>query len=151
MGLSAASVVSNNIQTRESKAVSICPGPNMAYFDTLLSLEDMTKHIYGLENFMSRADRPNMFVKELNLYMDYLTDKFDEAKLDWDKKQEKYFNRFLANMNDGIVYYNNLFEHLKNKYGKTKEDALTQLEKTKSKLALLALEIEKVAVVPVAS
>ena len=44
-----------------------------------------------------------------------------------------------------------VIDHLKNKYGKTKEDALTQLEKTKSKLALLALEIEKVAVVPVAS
>ena len=151
MGLSAASVVSNNIQTRESKAVSICPGPNMAYFDKLLSLEDMTKHIYGLENFMNRADRPNMFVKELNLYMDYLKNKFDEAKLDWDKKQEKYFNRFLENMNDGVAYYNNLFEHLKNRYGQTKEDTLAHLEKTKSKLAALSLEIEALTGVPVAS
>ena len=85
----------DNIETRESKAVSICPGPNMAYFDKLLSLEDMTQHIYGLKNFMTRYDRPNMFLKELNLYMDYLNDKFDVAKLDWNKKQDKYFNRFL--------------------------------------------------------
>jgi hypothetical protein len=95
MGLSAAAVVTNEIETRESKAVSTCPGPNMAYFDKLLSLEDMTKHIYGLENFMSRTDRPNMFMKELNLYMDFLKNKLEEAKKDWNKKQEKYFNRFL--------------------------------------------------------
>lgn len=149
MGLSAASVVSNNIETRESKAVSICPGPNMAYFDKLLSLEDMTKHIYGLENYMSRNDRPNMFMKELNLYMDYLKDKFEKAKLDWNKREAKYFNRFLENMTDGIAYYNNLFETLKDRCGQKKEDTLTHLERTKNKLASLALEVEALNAVPV--
>ena len=151
MGLSAAAFVTNEIETRKSKAVSICPGPNMAYFDKLLSLEDMTRHIYGLENFMSRADRPNMFMKELNLYMDYLKNKLEEAKKDWNKKQEKYFNRFFENMNDGIVYYNNLFEEIKDKYEQTKDETLASLEKTKSKLAELALEVEELKIFPVAS
>ena len=151
MGLSAAAVVTNEIETRESKAVSICPGPNMAYFDKLLSLEDMTKHIYGLENFMSRTDRPNMFMKELNLYMDYLKNKLEEAKKDWNKKQEKYFNRFFENMNDGIAYYNNLFEEIKDKYEQTKDETLASLEKTKSKLTELALEVEALKIIPVVS
>ena len=151
MGLSAAAVVTNEIETRESKAVSICPGPNMAYFDKLLSLEDMTKHIYGLENFMSRTDRPNMFMKELNLYMDYLKNKLKEAKKDWNKKQEKYFNRFFENMNDGIAYYNNLFDNVKDKYEQTKDETLASLEKTKSKLAELALEVEALKIIPVVS
>ena len=151
MGLSAAAVVTNDIQTRESKAVSICPGPNMAYFDKLLSLEDMTKHIYGLENFMNRTDRPNMFIKELNLYMDYLKNKLEEAKKDWNKKQEKYFNRFFENMNDGITYYNNMFESVKDKYEQTKEDTISNLEKTKSKLAALAVEVEALKIIPLAS
>ena len=151
MGLSAAAVVTNEIETRESKAVSICPGPNMAYFDKLLSLEDMTKHIYGLENFMSRTDRPNMFMKELNLYMDYLKNKLEEAKKDWNKKQEKYFNRFFENMNDGIAYYNNLFDNVKDKYEQTKDETLASLEKTKSKLAELALEVEALKIIPVVS
>ena len=142
MGLSAAAVVTNEIETGESKAVSICPGPNMAYFDKLLSLEDMTKHIYGLENFMSRTDRPNMFMKELNLYMDFLKNKLEEAKKDWNKKQEKYFNRFFENMNDGIAYYDNLFDSVKDKYMQTKDETLANLEKTKSKLIELALEVE---------
>ena len=151
MGLSAAAFVTNEIETRKSKAVSICPGPNMAYFDKLLSLEDMTRHIYGLENFMSRVDRPNMFMKELNLYMDYLKNKLEEAKKDWNKKQEKYFNRFFENMNDGIVYYNNLFEEIKDKYEQTKDETLASLEKTKSKLAELALEVEALKILPVVS
>ena len=151
MGLSAAAVVTNEIETRESKAVSICPGPNMAYFDKLLSLEDMTKHIYGLENFMSRTDRPNMFMKELNLYMDYLKNKLEEAKKDWNKKQEKYFNRFFENMNDGIAYYKNLFDSTKDKYEQTKDETLASLEKTKNKLAELALEVEALKITPVVS
>ena len=151
MGLSAAAFVTNEIETRESKAVSICPGPNMAYFDKLLSLEDMTKHIYGLENFMSRTDRPNMFMKELNLYMDYLKNKLEEAKKDWNKKQEKYFNRFFENMNDGIAYYNNLFDSVKDKYEQTKDETLASLEKTKSKLAELALQVEALKTTPVVS
>ena len=151
MGLSAAAVITNGIETRESTAVSICPGPNMAYFDKLLSLEDMTKHIYGLENFMSRTDRPNMFVKELNLYMEFLKNKLEEAKKDWNKKQEKYFNRFLENMNEGIAYYTNMFDGLKDKYEQTKEETLASLEKTKSNLALLALELEALKIIPVVS
>jgi hypothetical protein len=123
----------------------------MAYFDKLLSLEDMTKHIYGLENFMSRTDRPNMFVKELNLYMDYLKNKLEEAKKDWNKKQEKYFNRFLENMNDGIAYYTNMFDELKDKYEQKKEETMANLEKTKSNLALLALEVEALKIVPAVS
>ena len=151
MGLAATAVINYGLNTRESFGVSICPGPNMAYFDKLLSLEDMTKHIYGLENFMSRTDRPNMFMKELNLYMDYLKNKLEEAKKDWNKKQEKYFNRFLENMNDGIVYYTNMFDELKDKYEQTKDETLASLEKTKRKLAELALEVEALKIIPVVS
>ncbi len=150
MGLSAA-VITNGIEARESIAVSICPGPNMAYFNKLLSLEDMIKHIYGLENFMSRTDRPNMFVKELNLYMDFFKNKLEEAKKDWNKKQEEYFNRFLENMNEGFAYYTNMFDGLKDKYEKTKQETLASLEKTKSNLALLALEVEALEIIPVVS
>ena len=91
MGLAASSIINNKIKTKESKGVSVCPGPNMAYFDNVLSLDQMTKHIYGVENFMSRDDRPNMFIKELNLYVDFLTNKFEEAKKDWNKSQKKIF------------------------------------------------------------
>jgi len=143
MGLSAATVITQNIETRESKGVSVCPGPNMAYFDNVLSLEQMTKHIYGLENFMSRDDRPNIFMKELNLYMDFLTNKFEEAKKDWNKSQKKYFNQFVVNLTDGITYYDKLFEQLKGKFEKTKDETLLGLENMRNKLALFSVELEK--------
>ena len=83
--------------------------------------------------------------------MDYLKNKLKEAKKDWNKKQEKYFNRFFENMNDGIAYYNNLFDSVKDKYEQTKDETLASLEKTKSKLAELALEVEALKITPVVS
>jgi len=103
----------------------------------------MTKHIYGLENFMSRDDRPNIFMKELNLYMDFLTNKFEEAKKDWNKSQKKYFNQFVVNLTDGITYYDKLFEQLKGKFEKTKDETLLGLENMRNKLALFSVELEK--------
>ena len=52
---------------KEPKGVSICPGPNMAYFSKIMSLKEMTDHIYGRNNFLSNKDRPHMFLKELKL------------------------------------------------------------------------------------
>jgi len=151
MGLAASAVINNKINVKESQSVSICPGPNMAYFDKLLSLEDMTKHIYGIEDFICRLDRPNMFIKELNLYIEYLSNKLDVAKKDWNKKQEKYFKKFLKNMCDGVTYYNNLFSNFKGKYNQSKLEVMSSLENAKKELAVISLEIERLKIVPVIS
>ena len=151
MGLAASAVINNNINVKESQSVSICPGPNMAYFDKLLSLEDMIKHIYGIENFICREDRPNMFIKELNLYIDYLSNKLEIAKINWDKKQEKYFNKFLNNMNEGVTYYNKLFNNFKGKYEQSMVEVITSLDNARKELAVISLELEKLKIVPVTS
>ncbi len=151
MGLAASAVINNNINVKESQSVSICPGPNMAYFDKLLSLEDMIKHIYGIENFISREDRPNMFIKELNLYIDYLSNKLEIAKINWDKKQEKYFNKFLNNMNEGVTYYNKLFNNFKGKYEQSMVEVIRSLDNARKELAVISLELEKLKIVPVTS
>ena len=52
--------------------VSVCPGPNMAYFSGQRTLEEMVGHIYGRTTVTNDAERPHMFVKELRLYADYL-------------------------------------------------------------------------------
>ena len=54
--------IDNNIK---SEGVSVCPGPNLAYFSEILTLKEMADHIYGRINFVKRNDRPNLFVKEL--------------------------------------------------------------------------------------
>ena len=42
MGLAATAVINYDVNTRESKGVSICPGPNMAYL-AILSASDGRK------------------------------------------------------------------------------------------------------------
>ena len=134
VGLSASAITVNNIQSTYTDAVSVCPGPNMAYFSKTSSLEEMTDHIYGRTNVISRQDRPNMFIKEMHLYFDYLNTKIEESKNSMTKKQEKYLLNFSKNLNDGINYYQLLFSGFKNKFKDTKSTILYELELGKSTL-----------------
>jgi len=142
VGLSASALTVNEIDHTNSDKVSICPGPNMAYFSKISSLSEMTDHIYGRGNVITRTDRPNMFIKEINLYLDYLKNKIDDAKDSMNKKQEKYLLTFSKNMEEGIGYYNNLFDGLKHKFEDTKQGILNDLEASKTILQNLHLEIE---------
>jgi len=149
VGLAASALTVNKIDHKNSDKISVCPGPNMAYFSKISSLAEMTDHIYGRANVMTRDDRPNMFIKELNLYLDYLKNKIDEAKDSMNKKQEKYLLTFSKNMEEGIDYYHNLFHDVKHKFVDTKQGILNDLETSKNVLQNLHLEIENL-LVPVA-
>jgi hypothetical protein len=135
VGLSATAMIKNNIATKDSMGVSICPGPNMAYFSKTLSLSEMVHHIYGKINVISRDDRPNMFVKEFQLYIDFLKNKIRDAKDDFNKKQDKYLSKFMLNMNEGLEYYYNLFQD--------NNSVIFDLDNEKSKLNILNSDIEK--------
>ncbi len=51
---------------------AICPGPNIAWFHGPYSLQEMVDHIYGRTQ-LTPAERPHMFAKELEMYVDYLS------------------------------------------------------------------------------
>ena len=142
VGLGTSALLVNKIDTKtEGKGVSICPGPNMAYFSKLMSLNEITDHIYGRGNVISRADRPNMFVKELTIYIDYLKNKIEEAKDSISKKQENYLNTFAKNLNEGISYYESLFNASKEAFNETNAIILGDLNSSRKKLQLLHVEI----------
>ncbi len=144
VGLGTSALLVNNLDTKvEGVGVSICPGPNMAYFDKVMTLGEMIDHIYGRTNVISRTDRPNMFVKEIQVYVDYLTAKFEETKHEMTVKQEKYFDAFASNLNDGIAYYNQLFTSLKDAFVDSKTTLLSDLERCKIALNTLHAEISK--------
>lgn len=92
----------------EKQGVVICPGPNLAYFDKEVSLSDMVKHIYGNANVLPDNNRPNMFVKELKLYIDFFKEEINEFSDILTKAQVKKWDTFKANLLDGISYYENL-------------------------------------------
>ena len=148
VGLGTSALLVNDLDTKvEGVGVSICPGPNMAYFSKVLSLKEMTDHIYGRTNVIERTDRPHMFIKELNIYINFLKTKIDDARDSMQNKQEKQLLSFVKNLKDGISYYNNLFNNLKDKFEDTKSGILNELEESKKALNLLCIEIENLSLV----
>ena len=144
VGLGTSSLLAYNLDTKvEGKGVSICPGPNMAYYSKVMSLKDITDHIYGRSNVITRTDRPNIFIKELHIYIDYLKDKLEEAKESMSKKQEKYLHTFTNNMKDGVSYYNQLFRNLKDTFENAKSMILNELETSVNTLNQISFEIEQ--------
>ncbi|MCH7410389.1 hypothetical protein MM239_13360 [Belliella sp. DSM 111904] len=112
-GLGAAALLANGeTPARNLKAVTICPGPNLAYFSGLFSLKEMVGHIYGKLNIMKDPLRPHMFVKELQLYIDYLKEEVTKYIGDQPTKFETYVDKFKENLNQGVNYYLNLIHNL---------------------------------------
>ena len=150
VGLGTPALTVNHLDTKvEGNGTSVCPSPNIAHFSKEMSLREMVDHIYGRGNVVKNDTiRPNMFVKELNIYIDYLKDRVDETKASFNSKQEKYFSVFEKNLNDGIDYYQNLFSGLKNKFTETKTTLLKDLESSKKSLQSinwLELKLPKIA------
>ena len=110
VGLANASFLENDIKIKgQEQGVVICPGPNMAYFDKEVSLSKMMEHIYGTNSVLSSLYRPNMFVKELKMYVDYLKNEIESISEEVTTKQTKKWEGFRSNLFNGIAYYQELF------------------------------------------
>jgi hypothetical protein len=143
-GLTASTLMAYDLDTKmEGTAVSICPGPNLAYFSGTYSLKKMVDHIYGRTNVMERTDRPNLFVKELKMYIDYLGNKIEETVKPVSDKQRKHFETFQDNLNKGVDYYKDLFQKYKSQLedSTSKNNLLQDLEKLKLELANLKAKL----------
>ncbi len=142
VGLGTSALLVNKLDTHdEGVGVSVCPGPNMAYFSKKLSLKEMVDHIYGRANVISRTDRPNMFIKELNLYIDFLKNKIEETLASATIKEKNGLVAFVDNLKSGINYYDNLFQEAKDLFEDTKTKIFNDLEASRNDLNLLYLKI----------
>ena len=126
VGLANASYLENDIKIKgQAQGVVICPGPNMAYFDKEVSLSDMVSHIYGNKSVLTTNDRPNLFVKELKMYVDYFRNEIENISGEITNAQFKKWNTFKTNILEGIEYYNTLLSpalYFKQDLNKIKED-----------------------------
>ena len=110
VGLANASYLENDIKiTGQSQGVIICPGPNLAYFDKEVSLSEMVQHIYGNANVMTDPNRPNLFIKELKMYIDYLKNDIKNISNEINASQVKKLKAFKSNLLEGIAFYQNFF------------------------------------------
>jgi len=131
-GLSTSTLLKNHLlRPRENKAVSICPGPNLAWFSKIYSLDDMVKHIYGKVNLLNSVNRPNMFVNELNLYIEHYKKDIEQHAQQINDKKKKYLQKFKDQLLLGIEYYKQLVPKLSSQtlaYQQEMTSRLTEIE-----------------------
>lgn len=112
VGLSNAAGRHYNIPFLKNRiGVTVCPGPNIAYFTSVVSLKEMTDHIYGRSNLLGNMGRPHMFINELRLYIDYLREQIEETP--GNDKHAAYCIKFSKNLLDGVEYYKSISSYIK--------------------------------------
>lgn len=147
IGLGTSSLIVKKMDTHiEGDAVSVCPGPNIAYFSKIMSLKEITDHIYGRIDMITRTDRPNMFIKELQIYIEYLKNKVDEYQNSLSDKHIQYLEKFVKNMNTGMSYYRILFDNLDDRFKRLAFNTLKTLKDYQQSLDLLNVKIENLLI-----
>ena len=110
VGLANSSYLENKMEIKgQQQGVVVCPGPNLAYFDKIVPLAEMTKHIYGNTSVISDTKRPNMFIKELIMYVDHLKNDILSFSGKTSTVKIKKWKSFQDNLLQGIEYYESLF------------------------------------------
>jgi hypothetical protein len=146
-GLCSSAYIKNNmLKPRENTAVSICPGPNLAYFSRSYTLKEMVAHIYGREEISFKTTRPNLFINELNLYVDYLKKNLAAQLDELDAKKAMYFEKFTAQLFNGINYYRELIPAMNLTKDIAVQDIYHQLRKAEEKLKLVTKNLNLSAV-----
>ncbi len=127
-GLGAGALQKNSIKhPHKLNAVTICPGPNLAYFSGIHTLKEMVDHIYGRTNLRNSIKRSNMFINEIVLYISFLKNKIAANLYEPPANFEKYIQIFKHNLIQGINYYKNLVNRLSEGSESTPDEVFNEL------------------------
>ena len=139
VGLANPAYIDHDINIKgEAQGVVVCPGPNIAYFKKETSLADMIGHIYGKNDLLENTSRPNMFIKELQLNVNYLETEISKHKKGDSSLTEKKLTSFKNNLLKGVEYYKHLFNNKEQTYfNREKEQLLIELNDIKLSLEKL--------------
>lgn len=134
-GLSAPAILNaGGTPKRNLNAVTICPGPNLAYFKGVFSLKEMVDHIYGKINLSLDPERPHVFVKELQLYVQHLKSEIEKALPEKSAKYDSYVEKFKKNLQEGIQYYQDLTDQISLDTDEILDKMKLQLESIKGEI-----------------
>jgi len=123
---------------------AICPGPNLAYFSKVVSLRQMVDHIYGRINIVDETSRPNMFIAELKLNIDYLENEIKELANSLSEQGVKYLKAFRAKLLDGVSYYENLPAKMNGVTADYRDRMLNELHAQQQQLQAMVPEYEQI-------
>ena len=120
-------------------AVNICPGPNIVNFSSVVSLKTMIDHIYGRDNIITNKSRPHVFIAELKLYLNYLSELMIDEN-DSDGKRLTFYEKFVQNLTTAIQYY----KSLPKSSVKNHERFISDLLKTENELKSIMMKLSPV-------
>ncbi len=101
-----------NTGINDEAATAVCTGPNIVNFSSVATLREMVDHIYGRISLLTNPDRPHMFIREIELYLDHVGKEFRRFALGLSTRKENYFNDVRENLRAGIDYYSDLVDRL---------------------------------------
>jgi hypothetical protein len=81
---------------------AICPGPGVADFSKIVSLQEMVDHIYGRANLITSQGRPHVFLREWALYNNWRTRLLAPPAKPEDQETAA---ALLKNLRQGLAYY----------------------------------------------
>ena len=90
------------ISPKANAPQSICPGPNIVWFNRQYSLKEMTDHIYGRGESLVSEERPHMFCQEIELYVNYFEKLL--GTMGSSLAEINYLETFKENLEQGIEF-----------------------------------------------
>jgi hypothetical protein len=117
---------------------SICPGPNVRWFQRRMTLEEMVGHIYGRNDARTDRSRPHQLVTEAELYVDHLERELREHGSPLGGRTPQYFVEYVANLRDGLAHTRAVAPHLAEAERPAFLEALAALEERLGALPLPA-------------
>ncbi|MBU4258483.1 MAG: hypothetical protein KKI12_02660 [Proteobacteria bacterium] len=93
-------LIALGISKEENSPQSICPGPNIAWFNRIYTLKEMVDHIYGRGPSLVPSERPHMFAKEIEMYVDYFERQVNNC--DCSPTEVKTLKEFKENLEKGM-------------------------------------------------
>ncbi len=122
----------------ENAKTAVCCGPNIVNFSRIVSLDEMIDHIYGRCSILTNLDRPHMFVREMQLYIEYLREQIAEAAAALADDMPRGLLEFKENLLGGAKYYLELADRL---YGEKKQKFLSDIEKLREEIESLSIAV----------
>ncbi|MFH0990358.1 MAG: hypothetical protein V1799_10135 [bacterium] len=95
-------LIALGLEEERNAPQSICPGPNIAWFNRYYSLREMIDHIYGRGPSLVPQERPHMFAKEIEMYVDYFGRLVKQCM--GTRKELQKLREFKENLVEGMDY-----------------------------------------------
>ena len=95
-------LIALGIAKEKSAPQSICPGPNITWFNRIYTLKEMVDHIYGRGPSLVSSERPHVFAKEIVMYVDYFEEQVTHCT--YTPKEIKILHAFKKNIEEGMDF-----------------------------------------------